>query len=127
MYVSQGQGQPNYYEFCRQRRQKPFSKAALREHYVLPYGCNGGYGACKGKVLADGGVAMFPGAENTLTQRKVPPVWLFCCPADFRSGDRMPEIGAVRDIPDQNLPCRVESIDEIFPRCCGAVAEIACQ
>ncbi|MFO1379955.1 MAG: CDP-6-deoxy-delta-3,4-glucoseen reductase [Chitinivorax sp.] len=106
--------QPSGHEFV-VNDDETILEAALREHYVLPYGCrNGACGACKGKVL-DGGVAMTPGAENTLTQEeKSAGMVLFCCArptSDLVIECR--EIGAVRDIPIKNLPCRVESIDKI--------------
>ena len=90
-------------------------EAALREHYVLPYGCrNGACGACKGKVV-DGTVDMGKFAESSLTpEERAAGMVLFCCAKPTSDLTiECKEIGAVRDIPIKNLPCRVESIDKI--------------
>lgn len=58
--------QPSGHEFV-VNDDETILEAALREHYVLPYGCrNGACGACKGKVV-DGTVDMGKFAESSLT------------------------------------------------------------
>lgn len=92
-------------------------EAALREGYMLPYGCrNGACGSCKGKVVEgeiDHGnpqdIAL-PAAERDLGMA------LFC-QASPRSDlvIECREIGAVKDIPVKILPCRVQSLDLVAP------------
>lgn len=106
--------QPSGHEFCVQDGET-LLEAALREHYVLPYGCrNGACGACKGKVV-EGQVDLGKAATYTLTpDERSAGMVLFCCAkpvSDLVIECR--EVGAVRDIPVKNLPCRVESIERI--------------
>jgi len=92
-------------------------EAALREGFMLPYGCrNGACGSCKGKVTA-GAVEHGKSQETVLTpaERKAG-LALFCQAkplADMVIECR--EIGAAKDIPVKTLPCRVQTLDRIAP------------
>jgi CDP-4-dehydro-6-deoxyglucose reductase len=88
-------------------------EAALREGFMLPYGCrNGACGSCKGKIL-EGSVdhgksldSVLPAAERALGAA------LFCQAlpqSDLVIECR--EIGAVKDIPVKMLPCRVQTLN----------------
>jgi CDP-4-dehydro-6-deoxyglucose reductase len=88
-------------------------EAALREGFMLPYGCrNGACGSCKGKIL-EGSVdhgksldSVLPAAERALGAA------LFCQAlpqSDLVIECR--EIGAVKDIPVKMLPCRVQTLE----------------
>ncbi len=89
--------------------------AALREGFVISYGCrNGACGTCKGKVLAgevDYGVyqeAALPVAEKQLGMA------LFCQARP--RGDiviECREIGAAKDIQIKTLPCRVQKMKRV--------------
>ena len=89
--------------------------AALREGFVISYGCrNGACGTCKGKVLAgevDYGAyqeAALPEAEKRLG------LALFCQARP--RGDvviECREIGAAKDIPIKTLPCRVQKMERV--------------
>jgi CDP-4-dehydro-6-deoxyglucose reductase len=89
--------------------------AALRQGFVLPYGCrNGACGSCKGKILSgavDYGVyqhKVLPDAEKE--QGKA----LFCQAKPL--GDLVIEartIGAAKDIPVKTLPCRVQKMERL--------------
>ncbi len=92
-------------------------EAALREGYMLPYGCrNGACGSCKGKVV-EGDV------DHGLSQETALPavergrgLALFCQArptSDLVIECR--EIGAVKDIPVKILPCRVQSLEKLAP------------
>jgi CDP-4-dehydro-6-deoxyglucose reductase len=92
-------------------------EAALREGFLLPYGCrNGACGSCKGKVL-QGQV------DHGATQdRALPPAErergaaLFCQArplSDLVVECR--EIGAMHDIPVRTLPCRVQALERLTP------------
>ncbi len=92
-------------------------EAALREGYMLPYGCrNGACGSCKGRI-AEGSVdhgqsqeSALPAADRALGMA------LFCqarpC-SDLVIECR--EIGAVKDIPVRTMPCRVQSLERLAP------------
>jgi CDP-4-dehydro-6-deoxyglucose reductase len=89
--------------------------AALRQGYVLPYGCrNGACGSCKGKLLegqVDYGVYQkkaLPDAERE--QGKA----LFCQAKPLT--DLVVEartVGAAKDIQIKTLPCRVQKIERL--------------
>jgi CDP-4-dehydro-6-deoxyglucose reductase, E3 len=89
--------------------------AALRQHFVLPYGCrNGACGSCKGKLLegeVDYGVYQkkaLPDAERA--QGKA----LFCQAKPLT--DVVIEartIGAAKDIAIKTLPCRVQRMERL--------------
>ncbi len=92
-------------------------EAALREGYMLPYGCrNGACGSCKGKVI-EGSVdhgksldSVLPAAERRLGAA------LFCQARPLSElVIECREIGAVRDIPVKILPCRVQTLELLTP------------
>jgi len=92
-------------------------EAALREGYMLPYGCrNGACGSCKGKVT-EGTVDHGKSQDNVLSEaeRRLGAA-LFCQArplSDLVIECR--EIGAVKDIPVKMLPCRVETLEPVAP------------
>ena len=89
--------------------------AALRQHFVLPYGCrNGACGSCKGRLLEgsiDYGVYQrkaLPDAEKA--QGKA----LFCQAKPLT--DVVIEartVGAAKDIAIRTLPCRVQKMERL--------------
>ena len=89
--------------------------AALRQGFVLPYGCkNGACGSCKGKILAgsvDYGVYQqkaLPDEEKALGKA------LFCQAKPLT--DLVIEaraIGAVKDIQIKTLPCRIQKMERL--------------
>ena len=92
-------------------------EAALREGYMLPYGCrNGACGSCKGKVT-EGAVDHGNSQDSVLSaaERQLGAA-LFCQArplSDLVIECR--EIGAVKDIPVKMLPCRVETLESVAP------------
>lgn len=91
--------------------------AALNAGFTLPYGCrNGACGACKGKVLA--GVVDY-GAHQAgalSVEEKARGLALFCCArAESDLTLEVKEVGAAKDIPVRNLPCRVERMTRLAP------------
>ncbi len=92
-------------------------EAALREGFMLPYGCrNGACGSCKGMVIEgtiDHGKSQdsaLPDAERALGKA------LFCQAmpgSDLIIECR--EIGAAKDIPVKTLPCRVQTLELVAP------------
>ncbi len=89
--------------------------AALRQGFVLPYGCkNGACGTCKGKLLSgkiDYGVYQRKALTDTeKTEGKA----LFCQAKPLT--DVVVEartIGAAKDIPIKTLPCRVQKLERL--------------
>ena len=86
--------------------------AALRDGFVISYGCrNGACGTCKGKVL-EGNVDYGKYQETALpVADKRLGMALFCQARPC--GDiviECREIGAVKDIPIKTLPCRVQKM-----------------
>ena len=89
--------------------------AALRQGFILPYGCkNGACGSCKGKIISgsvDYGVYQekaLPAAEREAGKA------LFCQAKPL--GDLVIEartVGAAKDIPVRTLPCRVHKIERV--------------
>ena len=89
--------------------------AALRQGFILPYGCkNGACGTCKGKIISgsvDYGVYQekaLPAAEREAGKA------LFCQAKPL--GDLVIEartVGTAKDIPIKTLPCRVQKIDRV--------------
>jgi CDP-4-dehydro-6-deoxyglucose reductase len=92
-------------------------EAALREGYMLPYGCrNGACGSCKGKV-AEGTVDHGKSQDSVLSaaERQLGAA-LFCQArplSDLVIECR--EIGTVKDIPVKMLPCRVQTLESVAP------------
>ena len=89
--------------------------AALREGFVLPYGCrNGACGSCKGK-LAQGRVDYGHHQPETLTPEEIADGKAqFCCAHPLT--DLVIEAREVRlagDIHVRTLPCRVQKIDKV--------------
>jgi CDP-4-dehydro-6-deoxyglucose reductase len=89
--------------------------AALRQGFVLPYGCkNGACGSCKGKILS-GSVDYGVYQHKALTdEEKSQGKALFCqakplCDLVIEART----IGAVKDIPVKTLPCRVQKLERV--------------
>lgn len=92
-------------------------EAALREGYVLPYGCrNGACGSCKGKVVT-GTVDHGKSQDSALSPaERLRGMALFCQAkpmTDLQIECR--EIGTAKDIPVKILPCRVQTLDLVAP------------
>ena len=91
--------------------------AALREGFVIAYGCrNGACGTCKGKVL-EGTVDYGVYQEATLPESdKAQGYALFCQAKPL--GDLIiecREVSAVKDIQVRTLPCRVHGMEKLAP------------
>ena len=89
--------------------------AALRQGFVLPYGCkNGACGSCKGKILA-GNVNYGVYQPKTLTdEEKAQGKALFCQAKPL--SDLVLEartVGAAKDIQVKKLPCRVQKVERV--------------
>jgi len=89
--------------------------AALRQGFVLPYGCkNGACGSCKGKILS-GSVDYGVYQHKALTdEEKSQGKALFCQAKPLT--DLVIEartIGAAKDIPVKTLPCRVQKLERV--------------
>ena len=89
--------------------------AALREGFVISYGCrNGACGTCKGKLLA-GSVDYGTYQETALTDAEKRLGMALFCQARPR-GDiviECREIGAAKDVPIRTLPCRVQKMQRV--------------
>ena len=89
--------------------------AALRQGFILPYGCkNGACGSCKGKIIS-GSVDYGVYQEKALTaaEREAGKA-LFCQAKPL--GDLVIEartVGTAKDIPIKTLPCRVQKIERV--------------
>ena len=89
--------------------------AALRQQFVLPYGCrNGACGSCKGKLL-EGSVDYGVYQQKALPdQEKAQGKALFCQAKPLT--DLVIEartVGAVKDIQVKTLPCRVQKLERL--------------
>jgi CDP-4-dehydro-6-deoxyglucose reductase, E3 len=89
--------------------------AALRQGFVLPYGCkNGACGSCKGKILA-GTVDYGVHQQKALTdEEKAQGKALFCQAKPLT--DLVIEartLGAAKDIQVKTLPCRVQTLQRV--------------
>jgi CDP-4-dehydro-6-deoxyglucose reductase len=89
--------------------------AALRQGFVLPYGCkNGACGSCKGRILSgtvDYGVYQQKALPD---EEKAQGKALFCQAKPLT--DLVIEartIGAAKDIPVKTLPCRVQKLERV--------------
>ena len=92
-------------------------EAALREGFVIAYGCrNGACGTCKGKVL-EGTVDYGKYQEHALPEaEKKLGMALFCQAKPLTDlAIECREIGAVRDIQIRTLPCRVQKMARVAP------------
>ena len=92
-------------------------EAALREGFVIAYGCrNGACGTCKGKIL-DGTVDYGKYQEATLTEADKAHGYALFCQAkpltDLVIECR--EVSAVKDIQVRTLPCRVQHLERLVP------------
>lgn len=92
-------------------------EAALREGFVIAYGCrNGACGTCKGRVLA-GRVDYGTYQEHALPDAEKEQGFALFCQAqpltDLAIECR--EISAVRDIQIRRLPCRVQKMERAAP------------
>jgi CDP-4-dehydro-6-deoxyglucose reductase len=89
--------------------------AALRQQFVLPYGCrNGACGSCKGKLL-EGSVDYGVYQQKALPDHeKAQGKALFCQARPLT--DLVIEartVGAVKDIQVKTLPCRVQKLERL--------------
>jgi CDP-4-dehydro-6-deoxyglucose reductase, E3 len=89
--------------------------AALRQGYVLPYGCrNGACGSCKGK-LVEGSVDYGIYQKKALTdEEKAQGKALFCQAKPL--GPLVIEartVGAAKDIQVKMLPCRIQKLERV--------------
>jgi CDP-4-dehydro-6-deoxyglucose reductase, E3 len=89
--------------------------AALRQQFVLPYGCrNGACGSCKGKLL-EGSVDYGVYQQKALPdQEKAQGKALFCQARPLT--DLVIEartVGAAKDIQVKTLPCRVQKLERL--------------
>ena len=89
--------------------------AALRQGYVLPYGCrNGACGSCKGKLL-EGQIDYGAYQKKALTdEERAQGKALFCqarALTDLVIEART--VGAVKDIQVKTLPCRIQKMDRV--------------
>ncbi len=89
--------------------------AALRQGFVLPYGCkNGACGSCKGKILS-GSVDYGVYQAKVLTEAEKTQGKALFCQARPRT-DLVLEaraIGATKDIQIKKLPCRVQKLERL--------------
>jgi CDP-4-dehydro-6-deoxyglucose reductase, E3 len=89
--------------------------AALRQGYVLPYGCrNGACGSCKGRLI-EGNVDYGTYQRKALTdEEKAQGKALFCQAKPL--GPIVIEartVGAAKDIQVKTLPCRIQKVDRV--------------
>jgi len=103
--------QPSGHEFQVEEGESILT-AALRQHFVLPYGCrNGACGSCKGKILA-GDVDYGVYQKKALTDDEKAQGKALLCQAR-PLGDVVIEartVGAAKDIQIKTLPCRVQTM-----------------
>ncbi|HWI13214.1 MAG TPA: CDP-6-deoxy-delta-3,4-glucoseen reductase [Burkholderiales bacterium] len=92
-------------------------EAALREGFVIPYGCrNGACGTCKGKILG-GEVDYGKYQEQALPESDKRQGYALFCQAHPLTDVVIEcrEINAVKDIQIRTLPCRVQEMDRVAP------------
>ncbi len=92
-------------------------EAALREGFVIPYGCrNGACGTCKGKVLS-GDVDYGKYQQEALPDSDKRQGYALFCQAHPLSDIVIEcrEINAVKDIQIRTLPCRVQLMERVAP------------
>lgn len=102
---------------CHAQPAETVLEAALREGFLLPYGCrNGACGSCKGKVLqgrVEHGAAQDKALPAVERERGAA---LFCQAKPLTDlVVECREIGAMRDIPVRTLPCRVQTLERLTP------------
>ena len=108
---------PSNHAFETQDEDESVLEAALREGFVIAYGCrNGACGTCKGKVL-EGSVDYGVHQEAALPDTEKAQGYALFCQAkpltDLVIECR--EISAVKDIPVRTLPCRVHTMEKLAP------------
>lgn len=89
--------------------------AALREGFMLPYGCrNGACGTCKGKVLS-GEVDYGEFQSSALSDADIDAGKALFCVARALSDVTLEcrEVGAAKDIQIKTLPCRVHKLERL--------------
>ena len=90
-------------------------EAALRQGFVLPYGCkNGACGSCKGKITS-GNVDYGNYQAKALTDEEKAQGKALLCQAR-PLGDLVLEartVGSTKDIPIKTLPCRVQKLERV--------------
>lgn len=92
-------------------------EAALREGFVIAYGCrNGACGTCKGTLL-EGEIDYGTYQEHALsTEEKKHGLALFCQAQPLTDlVVECREISAVKDIQIKTLPCRVQKMERVTP------------
>ncbi len=92
-------------------------ESALREGFVIAYGCrNGACGTCKGKVL-DGAVDYGTYQDTALLDEEKAQGYALFCQAKPLSDlvIECREISAVKDIVVKMLPCRVHQMERVAP------------
>jgi len=92
-------------------------ESALREGFVIAYGCrNGACGTCKG-LLLEGTVDYGTYQEHALPEQEKKSGHALFCQARPLSDlvIECREISAVRDIPIKTLPCRVQKMERVAP------------
>ena len=90
---------------------------ALREGFILPYGCrNGACGSCKGRLL-DGHIDYGDYQSSALSeQERANGLALFCrarALSDVTIECR--EVSAVKDIQIRKMPCRIQKMERLAP------------
>jgi CDP-4-dehydro-6-deoxyglucose reductase len=91
--------------------------AALREGFVLPYGCrNGACGSCKGRLLA-GEIDYGTYQDSALSdEERGRGLALFCQAKPLTDLEiECREVNAAKDIPIRKMPCRVERMERAAP------------
>ena len=91
--------------------------AALREGFLLPYGCrNGACGSCKARVV-EGEVDYGGDRPQALSDLELHAGYALLCRALPRTDLEIEcrEINAARDIPVKILPCRVQKMERLAP------------
>jgi CDP-4-dehydro-6-deoxyglucose reductase len=89
--------------------------AALREGFMLPYGCrNGACGSCKGKVTS-GEIDFGEFQSSALTDADIAAGKALFCVACATSDISIEcrEVGAAKDIQIKTLPCRVHKMEKL--------------
>ncbi|MCW5606173.1 MAG: CDP-6-deoxy-delta-3,4-glucoseen reductase [Burkholderiales bacterium] len=90
-------------------------EAALREGFVIAYGCrNGACGTCKGRIL-EGTVDYGAHDTQALSEAEKQQGYALFCQARPLSDlvIECREIGAVKDIQVKTLPCRVQKMEKV--------------
>jgi CDP-4-dehydro-6-deoxyglucose reductase len=89
--------------------------AALRQGYVLPYGCrNGACGSCKGRIV-EGAVDYGTYQKKALTdEEKAQGKALFCQAKPLGPlAIEARTVGAAKDIQVKTLPCRIQKMERV--------------